>query len=120
MDLFSNLERTLEQLYSKAESLKVKVESDTAQKRKIETEQERRKRAELAKSKAGNAGDLPPGFFAPEFVDQIKQTEQATQQSYKWSGIVKNVFITFVLIAVLWMIVILYRNLNETEKKFKD
>lgn len=98
----------------------MKVESDTAQKRKIEIEQERRKRAELAKSKSGSSGELPQGFFSPEFVDQIKKTEQETQQSFKWSGMVKNIFITLVLVAVLWMIIILYRNLSETEKKFKD
>ena len=120
MDLFSSLERTLEQLYNKAEQLKTKVESDTAQKRKIESDQQRRKRADLAKSKANEKGEFPQGFFDPDFEQQLKQAEITTKENYKWSGILKNIFITIVLVAVLWMIIILYRNLNETEKKFKD
>lgn len=91
-----------------------------SRKNKIHADQEKRKRQQMVQAKINDDNQLPKGFFSPELENQIKQTQMETMERTSSGGILKKIFVCIVLLLILGIIIVLWKNLNETEKKFKD
>jgi len=87
---------------------------------KIHADQEKRKRQQMVQAKINGDNQLPKGFFSPELENQIKQSQLETMERTSSGGILKKIFVCIVLLLILGIIIVLWRSLNETEKKFKD
>ena len=80
MDVFSNLEKSLESLYERAETFKNNLESETKKSQKALDRQEKKKRKQMAESKSSEETEIPKGFYPRSMQRKIEKAQSETKQ----------------------------------------
>ena len=117
---FSGLEDKISALQSRANGFKKQLEDENDDKQKLAAKLERKKRQQLTESKMKAKGQLPESFLPPEVKQQLENTQAEMRQRASGGSWFKSFFVWAVLAAILWVVIKLWKGLNENERKFKD
>jgi hypothetical protein len=107
-------------LNTRTDSLQKKVQSESEDKKRLVTEQERKKRQQMSESRVNEGQGIPSGLLSDELHQQIEQSKTTIKErasgEYGWF----KTFVTWaILLGVLYFTYNLWQNLRATEKKYK-
>lgn len=119
-DRFNELERKIAGLQSRANGFKKQLADENEDKQREAAKLERKKRQQLTESKMKAKGQLPESFLPPEVKKQLENTQAEMRQRASGGSWFKSLFIWAVLAGILWVVIKLWKGLNENERKFKD
>jgi len=117
----AELEVIINDLHRKADDLKVKIKKEEKKKQQLKAKVEKEKRKQLAEAKLKNKGQLSTVYFTPEVKQKIENTQyEMRQKAEEEVSLFKSIMVWVILFGVSYFVIRLWRNLDETEKRFKD